>query len=1065
MAVTAPRRAYSAGFVLQPLESRLLLSGNETAAVEAPSPAAAAPLAVPSAAAVAPADLLSKAVRQNLLNHWSGENKASLQAKLNANRLGAFDAALLEYMRERPGQTFVFKQSDVGDIVDFINDELSTAFVIGHADDIVAHRFPEQGNSDEYEIQLPAGEINWYRQPPSTTNPEFVQSLNRQEFWIELAQAYRFTRNVKYINELIAQLSSWSQQNPGVADPSSWSPDSKQWNLLNTSVRAHTWVWVHQTVLSASGWTPAANTLMLAKLWEHGDYLRRVQSYSLDSNRTVIHASSLLHIAQLMHEFTDSPGWETYGRNLLFGAMDAQFHPDGGHIEQSPNYAVNGINNLLEAYWLDRNKGDAPKWPAERVRRLTNAMETHVQLLSPNGAMAALSDTYRSTSAQMLNKARIILGTDRWPPALPRLRDAWMFGADAMEDYIQYDVSPALGDRGKTFGMPDSGYYVMRSGAGSNARQYTFDAGPKGGTHGHFDLLNFELFGYGKPLIADPGVYKYDNSPQRQYVVSTPAHNTLSIDGENQMALEGTDNPGFVVDQWTTAADHAQVAAHHTAYSHLRGSPVVGRNIWYDYDDVALIVDWAEATSSHNYTVSFNLPGDESDVSGVLADGSINTKYRSGNVKVAPLLRDGQTAARGPLRFVSHNPPPDESDPAYRFTVTGSGPFQVFATLVTTYSGRTPPNVTAEWVTTSPRPGEPIVLRLTKDGVSQDITFAPPTQTPPRYLSSRTGAANDTAFDHSGRLHLAYYDRVTRNLKYTVRDTRGNWSPIQTIDPTLNAGEYVSLALDSRGNPSVAYFDGNHGDLKYAKLVGDDVWEVRWVDWTGQVGLYPSLVFSRTDDPIISYYHRTNGDLRLATAAGDSWRISSVDTAGDVGRWSAIQLDPNAPAASDVVIAYTDSTRGAYKYAAAFQGGWKTLTIDDPVGTETGGYLSLQFTPTPIAGRLRPAVSYYDANETSVKFATFDGANWVLHTIAADGNVGLYTNLFYDAASRVNVFYYDKSGNRSYRATLAAGGNWLITPLSVGGREMSVARHPVGAIAYTTLDERGPLLEVGLLES
>jgi hypothetical protein len=266
--------------------------------------------------------------------------------------------------------------------------------------------------------------------------------------------------------------------------------------------------------------------------------------------------------------------------------------------------------------------------------------------------------------------------------------------------------------------------------------------------------------------------------------------------------------------------------------------------------------------------------------------------------------------------------------------------------------------------------------------------------------------------------------------------------------------------------PSVAYYDGNAGDLKFARFVQNDVWDVRFVDWTGQVGLYPSLVFGPGDEPIISYYDRTRGDLRLATGVRDAWRITTVDSAGDVGRWTSVALDPNFPASSDVVIAYADTTRGAYKYAAASGSGFKTMTIDNPVGAATGGYMSLAFTPTRGAsGRFQPAVSYYDAGETSVKFATYDGAHWALHTIAADGNVGLYTNLVYDAANRATVFYYDKSANRSYRATLNINGNWIIAPLGVGGREMSVTRHDRGTIAYTTLDERGPLLELGLLES
>ncbi|MDQ3439597.1 MAG: hypothetical protein M3478_04530 [Planctomycetota bacterium] len=60
---------------------------------------------------------------------------------------------------------------------------------------------------------------------------------------------------------------------------------------------------------------------------------------------------------------------------------------------------------------------------------------------------------------------------------------------------------------------------------------------------------------------------------------------------------------------------------------------------------------------------------------------------------------------------------------------------------------------------------------------------------------------------------------------------------------------------------------------------------------------------------------------------------------------------------------------------------------------------------------------------------------------------------------------FSKSANRAYRATLNGGNNWAIASLGVGGRELSVARHRSGTVAYTTLDERGPLLEVELLEA
>ena len=112
---------------------------------------------------------------------------------------------------------------------------------------------------------------------------------------------------------------------------------------------------------------------------------------------------------------------------------------------------------------------------------------------------------------------------------------------------------------------------------------------------------------------------------------------------------------------------------------------------------------------------------------------------------------------------------------------------------------------------------------------------------------------------------MVFNDRNEKNLKYAVRETNGDWGIVQTIDDGFEAGGYPSLALDSNGNPRVAYFDGNGGDLKYASFISG-AWQVEKVDTAGSVGLYPSLVMSRNDGAMIGYYKRTTGDLRLARA-------------------------------------------------------------------------------------------------------------------------------------------------------------------------------------------------------
>src|SRR5207248_7638663 len=139
--------------------------------------------------------------------------------------------------------------------------------------------------------------------------------------------------------------------------PNTYAANAPHWDLLDTGIRAESWVWAYQMILNSAAWTADANTLFLYKLQQTGDFLRRVTPYALSSNRTIFHSKGLLQIAQLVPEFSNAADWETYSRGLLFNAMDAQLYNDGGHVEESPGYAGNVIDDLLEAYWLDQKKG------------------------------------------------------------------------------------------------------------------------------------------------------------------------------------------------------------------------------------------------------------------------------------------------------------------------------------------------------------------------------------------------------------------------------------------------------------------------------------------------------------------------------------------------------------------------------------------------------------------------------------------------------------------------------------------------------------------------------------
>ena len=81
------------------------------------------------------------------------------------------------------------------------------------------------------------------------------------------------------------------------------------------------------------------------------------------------------------------------------------------------------------------------------------------------------------------------------------------------------------------------------------------------------------------------------------------------------------------------------------------------------------------------------------------------------------------------------------------------------------------------------------------------------------------------------------------------------------------------------------------------------------------MGYYTSIAIDSNDAVHISYYDTTNVDLKYATCSSgctsaSNWDNVSVDTTGDVGRYSSIAIDSN----DAVHISYYDATNDDLKY-------------------------------------------------------------------------------------------------------------------------------------------------------
>jgi uncharacterized heparinase superfamily protein len=102
--------------------------------------------------------------------------------------------------------------------------------------------------------------------------------------------------------------------------------------------------------------------------------------------------------------------------------------------------------------------------------------------------------------------------------------------------------------------------------------------------HAHADTLSFELSLFGQRVIVNGGTSQYGQGPERDRERGTPAHSTVTVDGENSSEVWA----GFRVARRarpfdlsvTEGAGGAEVSCAHDGYQRLQGHPVHRRK-WH----------------------------------------------------------------------------------------------------------------------------------------------------------------------------------------------------------------------------------------------------------------------------------------------------------------------------------------------------------------------------------------------------------------------------------------------------------------------------------------------------
>lgn len=299
-------------------------------------------------------------------------------------------------------------------------------------------------------------------------------------------------------------IDSWIAANPQNSQPG--------WEPFTCSLRIVNWI-VYLSTQNATCSSAVLDSLYTQALW-----LEKNDERHILANHYFENLKALLFAGCFFNGSAAADRWRRRAISELKIQLREQTLEDGGHYERSPQYHCLMLENYLDIYNLASNN---PAFFDEAfVAQLTGCIEQ---------GLVWLND---------------IVFPDRM---MPLFNDSAFGVAPAVDELVDYAASLKLpcGQSGTVTSnvgiieKDDSGLYGFKT----HTDMVIMDCGEIGPAyqpgHTHCDFLSYELMLAGRRLVVDTGVSEYEPGPRRQYVRSTKAHNTISVDGGEQSEIWG----------------------------------------------------------------------------------------------------------------------------------------------------------------------------------------------------------------------------------------------------------------------------------------------------------------------------------------------------------------------------------------------------------------------------------------------------------------------------------------------------------------------------------------------
>lgn len=439
---------------------------------------------------------------------------------------------------------------------------------------------------------------------------KFIWELNRFNFVYVLARAYIVSRDEEFSEAFWTLIQDWADNNPPNTG-ANWKDGQE------IALRLMAWTFGFYAFIQSPSTTPEQISQFTQLVAAQAERIHANIGYAIStrSNHTISEAFGLWMVGLLFPELKDAEKYFTLGKRLLEEEAKKQIFPDGSYAMYSLNYH----RFILHLYLYAIQLGELNHFPlsiqlktsiSKSIAFLSHLIDPatgHMPVYGSNdGALVLPLNNCDFTDFRPLLQLGSVITTGQ-PMFEPGDWDQdvfWLCGEQSTEMHAKdakkeqgflSDLRALSGDS-----FPNGGVYILRN---TNSRAILrctdFTSRPT-----HADQLHMDLWMGSDNIAIDAGTYLYSGEGiWRNGLARTSAHNTVTVDGKDQMTLVSR----FTWTNWAKGKVLKQTdnlwQGEHDGYKPIRHK----RTVMALEGDRWLVIDDLEADESHHYLLHWLL--------------------------------------------------------------------------------------------------------------------------------------------------------------------------------------------------------------------------------------------------------------------------------------------------------------------------------------------------------------------------------------------------------------------------------------------------------------------------